>query len=74
MLVNQVNHAQKEAAQVVTNPLKVRDDEVLNRLTNLFKDFTIFFDNNTVDDLIQKEFGKKYATLPVLVKERLYCK
>ncbi|MDD3594391.1 MAG: hypothetical protein PHX18_07170 [Candidatus Gastranaerophilales bacterium] len=54
------------------NPIKHGDNECLNRLVVAFKEFCEFFDNDSVDKAIKHEFGKEYATLPLLIKERIY--
>ncbi len=48
------------------------DEKVLNNLTKFFAGFNKLFENESIDALVDKEFNRRYALLPLLVKAQLY--
>ena len=53
-----------------TNPIE--DEKLLNSFVHFFNKFENFFDNAKVDEIVNKEFNREYALLPLLVKARMY--
>ncbi len=41
-------------------------------LSNFFKTFSEFFENDFIDKLVYYEFSKEYVLLPLLVKAKIY--
>ena len=54
------------------NVVKVDNEKVLNNLTDFFQGFNKLFENESIDDVVNKEFPRKYDLLPLLVKAQLY--
>jgi len=53
-----------------SNPIE--EEKLLNKFVSFFNGFNKFFDNENVDEIVNKEFAQEYALLPLLVKARLY--
>ena len=53
-----------------TNPIE--DEKLYNKFVAFFNKFNQFFENEVVDEIVNKEFAQEYALLPLLVKARMY--
>ena len=53
-----------------SNPIE--EEKLFNKFVSFFNGFNNFFDNENVDEIVNKEFAQEYALLPLLVKARLY--
>ena len=48
------------------------EEKVYTNLVNFFRKFDKFFENEKVDEIVNKEFAQEYELLPLLVKARMY--
>ena len=53
-----------------SNPIE--EEKLLNSFVNFFYKFDKFFDNVKIDEIVNSEFNREYALLPLLVKARMY--
>ena len=53
-----------------SNPIE--EEKLLNSFVTFFHNFDKFFENEKVDEIVNKEFSQEYALLPLLVKARMY--
>ena len=53
-----------------SNPIE--EEKLLNNFVNFFHKFDKFFENAKVDEIVNREFNREYALLPLLVKARMY--
>ena len=54
------------------NTSNPNDEKVLNNLVKFFKEFNQLFDNESIDKIVNQEFTREYALLPLLVKAKIY--
>ena len=54
----------------ISNPID--EEKSLDNLIAFFKGFNKFFENDLVEQVIQQEFKREYALLPLLVKASIY--
>ena len=53
-----------------SNPIE--EEKLFKSFVSFFHKFDKFFDNEKVDEIVNKEFPQEYALLPLLVKARMY--
>ena len=53
-----------------TNP--INKEKSFDNMVSFFKRFNKLFDNDAVDSIVNQEFRKEYALLPLLVKAQIY--
>ncbi|MCR4880898.1 MAG: hypothetical protein K6A44_02985 [bacterium] len=53
-----------------SNPID--EEKLFKNFVAFFNGFNKFFDNDSVDEIVKKEFSQEYSLLPLLVKARMY--
>lgn len=53
-----------------SNPIE--EEKLMNSFAKFFSKFDKFFENAKVDEIVNREFNREYALLPLLVKAKMY--